>query len=193
MTHRTPPFLILLISALASSGCGIFIGSVKPVDEKGNYGVLDLAKMDPARWSALDPQSGRPDGETEFELSASEVADVAFQSKQTAAIISLNSACRNSLDYRSKTLKELTDELLLGIETGDKGRIEIEREVSGVPALETTITGKVNRQSTQVRTVVLTRGACVYDLMFVARPKRFGEDEPTFQRFVDSLRIRGRK
>lgn len=190
MTHRTAPLLILLLSALATSGCGIFIGSVKPVDEKGDYGVLDLTKENPEQWGPLDPQSGRDE---EFELSASEIADVAFQSKQTAAIISLNSACRKSSDYRTKTLKELTDELLLGIETNAKGRIEIEREVSGVPALETTITGKVNRQSTQVRTVVLTRGACVYDLMFVARPKRFGEDEPTFQRFVDSLRIRGGK
>jgi hypothetical protein len=182
------PALFSVALAVASSGCGILIGSARPVDEKDQYGIMDLAKDAPDVWVQLDPQSSRQE---DFELGPSEVADVAYQSKRTAAIISLNSACRPGQDYRDKSLKQLTDELLLGIQASENGRLEAETKVSGAPALETTLTGTVNRQATRVRTVVLKRGSCVYDLMFVARPRRFAEDEPTFNRFVESLRVRG--
>jgi hypothetical protein len=41
-----------------------------------------------------------------------------------------------------------------------------------------------------LRTFVLRRGDCVYDLMYVARPDRFAENEQDFSRFADSLKLK---
>ena len=62
--------------------------------------------------------------------------------------------------------------------------------VQNVPALETTIRGKLNGESTQIRTVVLRRATCIYDLVYLARPEKFAENEADFSRFVASLRLK---
>jgi hypothetical protein len=186
--------ILLATSALVSlgSGCstvGVLMGNEKPIDQKSDsYGVLDLSKAD-ADWSKLDPKTvgdERPNG---GDTISSEISDVAYQSKSTAAIISLNSACQAGKEYENKDLKSLTDTLLLGasdVTLRDEQGVTIQDN----PALQTTVEGKMNGEHVKLRTVVLRRQDCVYDLVYIARPEAFPRREQDFSHFVASLRLK---
>jgi hypothetical protein len=166
------------------SGCSVFFGNVK-VEEKSNaYGILDLSKKDP-EWSPLE--SDTIHDPTAMPLSG--VPDVSYQSNKTAAIISINSACKNYPDDRKEDLSALTHELLMGISDilyfQEKPLV-----VNDIPALQTTIEGKLNQETMKLQTVVIRHGRCVYDLLYVTRPGKFNTDEETFSSFVSSLKFK---
>lgn len=175
--------------ALPSTGCGLLLGNVRPVDEKSTrYGVTDLAKDNPAVWARLDATEEGAD-QRDPEATATEVSDVAFQAKTSPSIVALNSACRPSVVTHDKSLSDLTHELLLGISEVAQ-RVERSLTVQATPALETTLRGKMNGKPIAVRSVVLRRDACVYDLLYMAPPAQFSELEADFSRFVASLRLK---
>ncbi|MFL5814630.1 MAG: hypothetical protein ACJ763_13730 [Bdellovibrionia bacterium] len=190
------PFLVMLIMSGASfSGCSVVVGNVKPIEEKSTeYGVMDLSHTNPD-WQKLDPAKTAAQSESvkEQDVSPTEVTDVAYQSKSTASIISLDSACRLAPDSlrpgAERDLKTLTDLLLLGI-TDVTLREERGMEVQKTPALETTIIGKLNGEAMQIRTVVLKRQNCVYDLVYMSRPQYFERQLSDFSHFVASLKLR---
>jgi hypothetical protein len=175
-------WIVIIILASLASGCGLLLGTVKPVEEKSeDYRVLDLSKAD-SDWIKLPPAPLK-------DSATSESSDVTFQSKKTASIISLNTACRQSLENQKQDLHSFTQELLLGI--GDITKhTEREMTVQGTAALETTIQGQLNAQQTMLRVIVLHEGACIYDLMYISRPEFFDTYEAEFARFVGSLRIK---
>jgi hypothetical protein len=182
--------LALLQFTISQSGCSLFFGNVKPVEEKSeSYGFLDLSKTNPD-WVRLDPKTSLEVDETSSPSPESEISDVVFQSKNAASIISLNSACKSyKTSGETLPLKTLTNELLLGISEVSY-RDETPLTMEGSPALQTTIQGKLNGENMKLRTVVLQKLNCVYDLMYVARPEHFNAGEPDFSRFVSSLRLR---
>ncbi|OFZ83608.1 MAG: hypothetical protein A3K03_09570 [Bdellovibrionales bacterium RIFOXYD1_FULL_44_7] len=172
---------------LLSSGCGVLIGNVKPVDEKSEeYYVTDLSKSN-NDWVKLDPASTSEKQRENNE--STEISDVTFQSKSTASIISLNSACRPNLQKQKHDLREFTRELLFGISDITR-RTEKETSVSGETALETTVRGKLNTEPMMLRTVILQHRKCVYDLMYIARPNFFKKHLDDFSRFVASLKLK---
>lgn len=180
--------ILLTLGALAQSGCGVLIGNVKPVEEKStSYGVAELSK-ESKDWIRLDPTkvdgSAKEDGET-----PTEVSDVAYQSRKTASIISLNSACRPTLSHDQQDLRSLTNLLFLGM-TNVSYRNEQGLELQGTPALQTTIRGRLNAEDMMLRTIVLRRGPCIYDLLYLARPNHFADQELDFSHFVASLRLK---
>jgi hypothetical protein len=188
-------FFILILSGAFFSGCSVVVGNVKPIEEKSTeYGVMDLSRNN-ADWQKLDPAKTAAQGESvkEQDVSPTEVSDVAYQSKSSASIISLDSACRLAPDPSrlgaERDLKTLTDLLLLGI-TDVTLREERGMEVQKTPALETTIKGKLNGESMQIRTVVLKRQNCVYDLVYMSRPQYFERQLSDFSHFVASLKLR---
>lgn len=196
LVHR-----FLLIGAVAAAlvfgaACSTLIGNVKPVDEKSEtYGVADLAREN-SDWIKLSAaEQGLQNSKDPRESSDSqEIPDIAFQSKQTASIISLNSACRpNTPENIEKSdveeLRNFSQQLLLGISDVTQ-RDEKVMTVQKSPALETTIQGKLNGEAMMLRTVVLRRARCVYDLMYVARPERFSKQESDFSHFVASLKLK---
>jgi hypothetical protein len=182
---------ILLSIMLLQSGCSLFFGSVKPVEEKSDaYGIMDLSKIN-SDWTRLDPKS-TSDQATNQDAPPPEsgISDVVFQSKSSASIISINSACKNYKKGEEKQdLQALTNELLLGI-SDILLREEAKVIIEGTPALQTTVEGKLNRENMMLRTVVLQRSHCIYDLMYIARPERFKENEGDFSRFISSLRLK---
>jgi hypothetical protein len=197
----------LTLLAIFSSGCGLLVGNVKPVDQKsGDYRVLDLTEEPSAEWQKLDPEEANTRAETTAQgenpagdpgQGSTETTDVAYQSKRTDSIISMNTACRPSLKWedkvdvveREKHLRQFTRELLLGIsDIGERQERMI--RVQDLSALETTVLGKLSGRTTKLRTVVLRQGQCIYDLMYIAKPSVFDQDEPAFSRFVASLRLR---
>ncbi|MEK6706237.1 MAG: hypothetical protein AABZ06_10655 [Bdellovibrionota bacterium] len=173
---------------LLTTGCGLLIGNVKPVDEKSEtYGIADLSRDDPD-WDKLDqPANSSEDSNP----SSSDVSDVVFQSKKTASIISLNSACRptHGNPQTEDDLRKITNQLFLGV-SNITMREEKELTVSSSPALQTTIHGKMNGELMKLRSVVLRKNHCVYDLMYIARPNSFTEKEQSFDKFAASLRLK---
>ena len=179
-------FMPIIAAALLASlsGCATLLGNVKPVDQKSEqYGVADLSRSN-SEWTRVD--SGNPPENTNV---PSEISDVAFQSKRTASIISLNSACRTGRETEERDLRTVTNLLFLGI-TDVSLRSERNVSVQETPALETTVQGKMNGQDMMLRAVVLRRGSCIYDLMYLARPNFFPVHEADFSQFVASLRLK---
>lgn len=182
----------LVVSFLTLASCSTIVGNVKPVDEKSDYyQVADLSAEAPGVWKKLDTalliaKDARIG--TNSDAFSSEITDYAFQSKKTAAIISLNSSCRkgrgtpNDLDIYLR-------ELLLGI-TDITEQSRNATQVAGVPAAEGIVAGKMAGERTKIRAVVLSKNDCVYDLMYISRPDRFPTHEADFNHFVSSLRLR---
>lgn len=180
-----PLLLLALLTVL--SGCGILLGNVKPVTEKSDhYEVMELSQVN-KDWVKLTLEEITADDPSN-EPVESQPSDVAYQSNRTASIISLNSACRGRNEDQSKSLRELTDLLFLGI-TNITFRDEQSRSLAGVAALETTVEGHLNGEPMKLRTIVLRQGRCLYDLMFVSRPQHFPEQEQDFSSFVSSLKL----
>ena len=175
-----------VLSTVLGSGCGLLFTTVKPVDEKSkNYRVADLSK-DNLDWTRLEP-SASDSSPASAPAESSDLTDVAYQSKQTASIISLNSACR--LKAGPDSLAVISHELILGV-TEVSQHDEKNIDVSGMPALETTLQGKLNGEPIAMKTVVLKKEACTYDLIYVARPAHFLAQQADFSHFVSSLHLK---
>lgn len=166
------------------------IGNIKPIDEKSEaYGVLDLSKQRPEEWQRLDlsavADSKDPDAK------ATEVSDVVYQSKKNASTISLNSACRQNAQYSDslKGLRDLSNLLFFGI-SDIMQRDENQLSIQGTPALQTTVRGKIKSEDIMIRTVVLHRHSCIYDMVYLTPPDRFKNNETDFSQFVASLRLK---
>lgn len=185
--------MIISLASFVGSGCGILIGNVKPVEEKADdYQALDLSRENPD-WVRLRekevPKAEVSDNGEPSSNGNNDVSDLAYQSRKTANIVSINSACRSALRNQGQDLKTFTQELLLGI-SDVTSRQETQIKVQDIPALQTTVQGKLNNEPVKLRTVVLLFNTCVYDLMYVARPETFAAKEEDFSRFVQSLRVR---
>jgi hypothetical protein len=179
-----------MAGAVAQSGCGLLLGNVKSSEEKSeSYGVMDLSATHPD-WQRLDPAAVGETKKGSPEENSSGISDVVYQSKKTAATISLNSSCRPAGSSESdESLQKLTELLFLGI--GDVSfREEKTLTVQNQPALQTTIRGKLETEEVMLRTLVLKKSGCVYDLLYLAPPNHFYENEMDFGRFVNSLRLK---
>jgi len=193
---------------LTFSGCSLMRAvlpfDVGPVDDKSQvYGVLDLAREDPD-WVKLDPKAVAGDAPSK-DAQKTQSTDIAFQSKNTGSIITLNSSCRDTLDSGGLIetadeveLRNLTRSLTMGF-TDISLREEKQIQIQDLPALETTVVGQlpenpekdpIKRVPMTLRAVVLRKGSCTYDLVYIARPKQFIKNEQSFTRFVNSLRFR---
>lgn len=171
-------FALPLALGLLASGCSLFIGNVKPVDEKSDdYSIMDLSRFNPD-WTRLP---------TEKDPARTDITDLGYRSQMSGAIVSLNSGCRASRDT-TQPLEELSRQLLLGIDDIE-GREDKTYSLSGQPALETTLQGRMNSKLVKLRTIVVKKDGCVFDLMYLARPDRFAEKESDFSRFAQSLRL----
>lgn len=183
-----------LIAALAifsalSQGCGLIFGGDQRVDNKSHdYTVVRLDRDPSSQWRLIssEPAAENPSSE--------ENADVAFEHKKTGAIISLNSVCR---EYRDASLEELSHYLLMGLNTrGDVALRDL--QIDGVKALESNVDAAMNERKpsgesgeypVRVRTVVLRKAGCTYDLMYIARPRYFAQEASAFERFLKGFHV----
>ncbi len=172
-----PLCLAWVLSIPALSGCAVLLGNVKTVDQHSkSYRVAHLNETHPD-WKMLEPS-----GDV-----TSDSSEITYQSNRTASIISLNSTCRTR--NSTEDLKRISRLLFLGI-TDVTDTQERELTVDSTPALETTVTGRLNREKVKIRAVVLRTHAGVFDLMYVAKPRYFAGQEADFTQFVSSLRLK---
>lgn len=197
--------LILPLVATATSGCSLLFGNIKPIAQKASeYQYADLSKRNPdwvrlSNFQSSGDSSSKIPGETETSAAEEsieegvDVYDVSYQSRKTASTISLTTSCRPrySIQNEGRVFPELRDymqQLLLGI-TGITDKIDEETEVAGIPALQTTVVGKMQDRPIKIRAVVLKKRACLYDLVFIAKPRHFSDQEKDFIHFRDSIVI----
>lgn len=175
----------IAVLALLQSGCGVLIGNVKPVTQRsGEYDVMELTSQS-RDWIRLASESQDEEGDG----GESRNSDLAYQSASTASIISMNSACRERVRAESKSLRDYTDLLILGM-TEIESRIERPVQIDRTPGLQTTFKGRLGGQDVTIRTIVVRRRQCIYDLIYVSRPGHFERDKATFDRFALSVRFR---
>jgi hypothetical protein len=180
---------IVTILAFFGIGCSIMVGNIKPLEQKSqNYGVINLSEVNPD-WIRLNSEESSTDPNLLKEPHSTEISDIAYQTKKTSSIISLNSACRPSIELERKDLKAMTQVLFMGI---SELNVQSQRniQVQGISALESTVQGKLHGEAMKLKTVVFYRGNCVYDLVYMARPHFFDENEKDFAHFVDSIRLK---
>lgn len=173
--------LLATVILMSTSSCAILFGNVKPVTERSDHYEVNKLDHGESNWKRIGFEDENQDQDRDH-------SDLAFQSQKTSSIISINSACRSRIRNQSKDLRDFTNLLLLGVSDISKREEKI-YTLSEVPALETTLEGNMNRQKTKIRTVVLRKSACLYDLMYVAQPENFDKEIGDFEKFVSSLRL----
>ena len=182
---------LFLSSLLFCSGCGVLFSNVKPLDEKSDeVAYLNLAKENSSTWHQLDAKSETNSGSS----SANNASDVSFQSSKTDGLISLNSSCRDSLGRPGQVaLEPFARELLLGMTDITENLTEpfsiSAHGTQPLPAIQTTVTGKMNDEPVKIRTIVFRKDKCIYDLIYLSRPDKFQTHLQDFSRFISSVRV----
>jgi hypothetical protein len=182
---KPDPMLIYFLPALLLlPGCGLLIGSQKPYDLKDErYSILDLSKDD-SRWQVLESDPS--------EVHSNDRADRAYQAKDSYAIISVNSACRNSrpapeAGYSETELTRITAQMLRGMNE-IHSRSEVPTKMLGLPGLRTKASGTVDGEPTVIEILLLPLEECLYDFLLVSRPEHHVKEAAVFQKFLDSFR-----
>jgi hypothetical protein len=163
------------------NGCSVLVGQVKPVEEKApKVPFTDVTQIAPT-WKRLDIPAKTK--------SKDDIPDAAWQSGTTAAVISLNSACRQTPDEDRTDLKEVTRIIL---SQWDNLSIisETPRTLSGLEAWETVAEGKYLGRQRKFETAVVKTPTCVYDMVYLSPVKTFTEELSVFERFRDSLNLK---
>lgn len=163
------------------NGCSVLMGQIKPVEEKAKkLPYTEVSTIDPT-WKKLESASKTKGG-------VDDIPDAAWQSEKTAAVISLNSACRQTTDGHAD-LKEVTRLLL-----SQWDNLEIQNEhattLSGFYAWETEALGNYLRSERKFQTVVAKSPTCVYDLIYLSPIKSFAQELSVFQQFRDNLNLK---
>lgn len=194
--NRKPLYLLLISASLTQTGCSLIFGGDQRVDNRSHdYTVVRLDHERDAGWHILAPEEPKSSksqahsGATQAPT-PDDTGDLAFEHKKTGTIISVHSVCN---EYRDASLEELSKYLLMGLSTrGSVSSREI--ELDGTKGLDSTVEAAMSSRSpgaesksdrpVKVRTVVLKKRGCVYDLMYVAHPDEYARFEPTFERFL---------
>ena len=169
LSHSIFTFFVLLLAI--GTGCSLFLGNIKPVEEKaGDSKVMNLSSKNPD-WVSFESK-----------------ADAAYRSKRTGSTISMNSSCKSFDSHIKPDLRALTHELMLGI-TRIKSQKAKNITVQGLPALQTTTEGKVDKDDLIMRTVVVEKGKCVFDFIYISLADQFKTQESDFSDFVQSWKV----
>ncbi len=179
-----PPFIASVLTLINLNACSILVGQVKPVEEKSQDSkLIDISLID-SNWIKIKQELSAANAE--------DIPDAAWQSKKTAAVISINSACRqnNSEAGNEESDPRFITESLLSQWRNLKVKQEREIVVSGFNGIETTAIGFYMNQTRKFQTVAVKTPSCVYDLIFLSPVESFEQEVSVFQKFRDSLKLK---
>lgn len=175
---------VVFLSLTSSTSCSVsklLVGDVDPIDNKSKIVVPALENID-ANWVRIQ-------GDKNHDIE-NDTPDRAWQSAKSAAVISINSACRQNADDNNISnemgIKEIATDLLSQWRNIEN-KTQRDLMVSGFPAYETTAEGIYYNRKRKFQTIVVKTPTCVYDLIFLSPPKSFTQDLAVFQQFRDKL------
>ncbi len=173
--HRAFHIIALLTASLSFSGCGLIFGTDQTVDTKSrDYSVLRLDKLNDGKWKAIESKASPDSG------------DIAYESPSTGAIISLNSICK--VEEKS-SLRELSKSLLMGLKKKNDAETR-EYNINGLPAFESTVNAEtIDGRDIRIRTVVLKKQRCTYDIMYLAPQNYFQTQLSVFDKFLKGFHV----
>ncbi|MBU6154106.1 MAG: hypothetical protein KGP28_07375 [Bdellovibrionales bacterium] len=162
------------------SSCSVLVGQVKPIEEKSVNPPTPAHSLEAMGWQRIDPRNPSE--------RSSEVPDEAWQSRATAAVISLNSVCRSGLGGE-RDIKKVTKVLL-----SQWDNLKIEHQASfefrNLPGLQTTARGKYLGRDRKFQIMVVKSPACIYDLVYLSPVESFEQELSAFARFRDTLELK---
>ncbi len=168
------PFFLFLCS------CSILVGQVKPLEEKSVNEPAPAHSLEALGWQRIMPENPSE--------RSSERPDEAWQSKATAAVISLNSVCRNGAGGE-RDVKKVTQVLL---SQWDNLKIEHQSPLSfrNLPAFQTTARGNYLGRDRRFQIMVVKSPTCIYDLIYLSPVESFDREISAFSRFRDTLELK---
>ena len=177
----------ILTALLLLNGCSILIGQVKPVEEKAvEPNLVEVHQLDP-NWKKLEVKSEHQGTKEENE----DIPDAAWQSTKTAAVISLNSACRQTHAEAdgANDLREMTETI-----TSPWSNLKIlsqdETLLSGFPSLQTIAEGIYLNRKRKFQLIVVKAPSCVYDIIFLSPVPTYEQDLSVFEKFRATLKLK---
>lgn len=119
-----------------------------------------------------------------------EEAKLAFRDADRAASILVNARCRTRDE--DTPLPALVSHLLMGT---TERTFELEETIpfDGREARHVRLTARLDGVANRFEVYVLKKDGCIYDLLLVAPPHRFGDSQPSFSAFVRGFRGLGRR
>jgi hypothetical protein len=117
----------------------------------------------------------------EWQVMESSGADLTLRDTRSQARMAVSASCPAR---ETGPLPALTRHLFFGLREMKQVRQE-HIFLDGVTGLDTEVTGKWEGESVQVRSVVIRRGECLYDLYFIAPPEAFGPQSADFDAFLN--------
>lgn len=157
----------LLILPLVSLLPGCLSAFLKNNDDAARSTDYHYEKPDSA-WIAADPGGG----------------DAAWRHSADGAVLGVNSVCDQEQD---RSLRELTQNSLVGLGVGDAPRTEKNLTVDGQPALRSDIAGELDGKTFVLTLTVIRARTCVYDVS-LARAQDAADHAVDYQRLLDSFR-----
>ncbi|MCI0483494.1 MAG: hypothetical protein L0Y78_02805 [candidate division NC10 bacterium] len=136
--------------------------------------VVDGLYVDTAKgFRVALPRSG-------WQVASSPGADLALRNAGADASIAVSASCP---EQETGPLPALARHVLFGLRQVEWLRQE-PIQLDGVAGLETVVRGRVEGAPVQVRSVVIRRRGCLYDLLFVAPPETFEARGADFEAFL---------
>ena len=160
-------------------GCGVLVGSVKPVTEpSSDFSILDLHQLRPA-WQNVDSPSKHPSNEPQ----------VSYQLKAYGNLIALNSTCRPRFASETLSLNDALNSLLQGF-----GNVQARTDqfivIDQRKALYSSGSLRIENRPMQYEAVMARDGDCLFDLMHLSSQKHFIHGTEDFSRFYKSMKFK---
>lgn len=115
-----------------------------------------------------------------FEKLAVQDIDRAWKNSKNGNSISFRTACQDPVESDVKTIEQ---SIVNGL---DAATLEKSETVpyNGREALHSIVQGKLDGVGTKIELMIFKKNDCTYTLTYVALPKNFPSDQPTFQKFL---------
>lgn len=114
-----------------------------------------------------------------WEFADSDGADLTLRDTRSSATMAVSASCPGE----TGPLPSLVRHLFFGLRDVRQlrhGSITLD----GAAGVDTMVTGRLDGVPVQVRSVVIRRNGCLYDLLFLAHPDTFGSQSETFDAFL---------
>lgn len=111
------------------------------------------------------------------------VDDVAFQNATTMAMMTIYSVCGQ---YQDLSLEELTKNIVVGVQEPSESAHK-EFTIDGMPAMETTLSGKADGEPIKAIFTIIRSSTCVYDIIYASKPEQFDQGATDYNALIDSF------
>ncbi len=173
---------LLLLLTLPATGCSVLLGNIRPVEERAALPAeANAPNLLPQPWLGVTNQ-----GEGRTETPKPTEPEFNFQNQETGSTIAYTSGCRHSYLTSTPQLRRIAEALGSGL-TQIERRQQSEILISGIPALQTTLSGRAAGSAVVIHNVLLATSGCIHDVTLVSLQRHFQSDRTAFDKLLATL------